>query len=210
MEISFPYAIDGIVLAAGLSKRMGVQKLSMMLGGKPLLEWAVRAALESSLNHVVLVTSPELHGMGRICRALRGSEKLRTVVNKNPESGMSSSMLTGLDHVDPASAGVMILLGDQPAVTASLIDELIGTFHRNPDRIVYPTIMGRRTTPAVIPCRFFNELRAVTGDVGARGVIECHGDLTLAVEMGNRYDDRDMDTPDDMAHMETHSPARTV
>ncbi len=189
--------VEGIILAAGLSKRMGFPKLEVIVGGVPLLERVIRAALESTLSRVIVVLGPESLGPSLWSRLCAHDHRLRIVVNPEPERGMSSSMRAGLAHVDLASEGVMILLGDQPRITGALIDELVAAFRQEPGRIVYPTVAGRRTTPAVIPRLLYPELETVTGDKGAREVIQRHADLACALEVGDRYDDCDIDTPDD-------------
>ncbi len=196
--------VQGIILAAGLSRRMGFPKLGVMIDRVPLLERVIRAALESSLDRVIVVERPESQGQYRSSPWCAYDHRLKMVINPEPEQGMSSSMRAGLAHVDRDSDGVMILLGDQPRIRGALIDELIGAFGTDPGRIVYPMVMGRKTTPAVIPRCLYAELETVTGDRGARDVIRRHADLVLAVEMGDRYDDRDIDTPDDLSAVFRH------
>ncbi|MEW6348569.1 MAG: nucleotidyltransferase family protein [Thermodesulfobacteriota bacterium] len=191
--------VEGLILAAGFSRRMGFPKLEVEIDGMPLLERVVRAALESTLCCVVVVQGPQSPRLFPNPRWSGSERKLKVVVNPEPERGMSSSMRIGLGHVNRASDGVMILLGDQPRITGALIDELVATFGQDPGRIVYPTIKSRRTTPAVLPRPLFAEMETVRGDKGAREVIQRHPELVRAVEMGDRYDDRDIDSPDDLS-----------
>ena len=93
--------VAGIVLAAGLSKRMGSPKLAIRVGGMPLLEWVIRATLESSLDHVVLVEGPNRIVAAGMASYLLGSGKLTTVVNREPARGMASSMIAGLRSSAP-------------------------------------------------------------------------------------------------------------
>lgn len=190
--------VEGIILAAGLSTRMTYCKLEAEIEGVPLVMRVVHAAGESELDRVVLVTGPE----GLNCLGNSGAEsvfsKVHRVANLNPERGMASSMRTGLDSVKPQAAGAMVLLADQPGITAEIINELLGEFHRNPDKMIVPFIFGRRTTPVIFPAALFAELRATTGDVGGRDVLARHAERLLGVELGTRYNDTDVDTPDDL------------
>jgi molybdenum cofactor cytidylyltransferase len=74
-------------------------------------------------------------------------------------------------------------------------------FRADPGKIVMPTVKGRRTTPVVFPHDLFGELRAVTGDVGGRDVLNRNQDRVVSLEMGEAYDDVDLDTPEDLARM---------
>lgn len=188
--------IEGIVLAAGLSTRMGVPKVLLEIDGVPLVFRVVRAAIESTLRSIILVVDAgKIHMMDRLPGCAQS--RVRIVVNPNPETGMSSSLKLGLAAVDPASAGAMILLADQPLITKEVIDHLLDVFEAHGQSIVLPTIGGRRTTPVIFPSCLLSELMEVTGDVGGREVIKRREDMVLSVEMGSRYDDTDLDTPED-------------
>jgi len=188
--------VEGIILAAGLSTRMGVPKVLLDLDGEPLVLRVVKAARGSRLRGVILVIDSE---KTRVADAWVKREQpgVTMVVNPCPEKGMSSSLKQGLAAVAPTSAGAMILLADQPCVTGSVINDLLAVFDGDRSSIVVPTIRGRRTTPVIFPALLFPELLGVTGDVGGREVIKRHEDLVVGVEMGSRYDDTDLDTPED-------------
>lgn len=176
---------------------MGLPKVLIDLDGEPLVLRVVKAALASRLHGVILVVDAE---KDRIVAAAMKHEHPRviSVVNPCPEEGMSSSLKQGLAHVAPMSSGAMILLADQPAVTAEVIDHLLAAFERDKDSMVIPTVQGRRTTPVIFPAALFTELLEVTGDVGGRDVVKRHEDLVKSVEMGSWYNDMDLDTPEDV------------
>lgn len=190
--------VEGIILAAGLSTRMTYCKLEAEIEGVPLVMRVARAAVESELDRVVLVTGPE----GLNCLGSPGAEsifsKVQMVANLNPERGMASSMRAGLDSIKPQAAGAMVLLADQPGISAEIINELVGEFRRNPDKMVVPFIFDRRTTPVIFPADLFPELKAIAGDVGGRDVLARNADRLLGVELGTRYNDMDVDTPEDL------------
>jgi molybdenum cofactor cytidylyltransferase len=190
--------VEGIILAAGLSSRMGVPKVLLDLNGEPLVLHVVKAATSSRLSNVILVLDPE---KCRDAHAWIKAEHLpvTVAVNPHPETGMSSSLKKGIAGVAATCAGAMILLADQPSVSAEVIDHLLEVFGADPRCIVVPTIEGRRTTPVIFPAILFPELLEVTGDVGGRDVIRRHQDMVQSVEMGSRYDDVDLDTPEDVA-----------
>jgi molybdenum cofactor cytidylyltransferase len=192
--------VQGIILAGGLSLRMGADKLLLKLDGVPVLLRVIRATLESALSRIVLVTGTGAE-VAALCAPLENDPRLSRIANPFPERGMSSSLRLGLSRVSPDAAGAMILLGDQPRVTGDVIDELLRVFVRDPSRIVLPTIDGRRTTPAVFPSDLFPALTAVEGDIGGRLVVRRNPTRIFTVEMKALYDDGDVDTVEDFEAM---------
>ncbi|MEW6531670.1 MAG: nucleotidyltransferase family protein [Thermodesulfobacteriota bacterium] len=204
------YTVEGVILAAGLSTRMGKPKLLLDMHGHTVLWWVVRAALESDLAGVILVVGSDFEadtiGLGN----LKAASNLHIIGNPQPERGMSSSLIAGLAHVDKGSAGALILLGDQPGITNAVINDLIAAFQRNAESIVVPTVQGRRTTPVLFPRSLFPDLMRVRGDVGGREVLNSHPDRVVLVETGPYYDDTDMDTPADLEKLQPNFPGRKV
>lgn len=190
--------IEGIVTAAGLSKRMGCPKLTLEIDGVPLLVRVVEAALDSHLDCVTVVVGPSQETPEGLDSGERGL-RLRVVRNPHPELGMSSSIRRGLAEVSTSASGAMIILADQPWLTPRVIDSLIDSFREHGDKIVAPTVRGRRTNPVVFPRRYFGELGEVTGDTGGRSVLNRHVPSVVLIEMGSFYDDTDLDTPEDLA-----------
>lgn len=190
--------IEGIILAAGLSTRMGVPKLTLEMDGIPIIRLVVRAALESELYRVILVMGPSDSGASAALRPLAEDTRLLQVVNPYPQAGMSSSMRKGMEPLDSEASGVMILLGDQPGITQSVINRILAAFRREQTKIILPLVLGRRTTPVIFPAALFPELMAETGDIGGRNVLKRHADQVVELEMGQEYDDTDLDTPEDL------------
>ncbi|WP_157212282.1 nucleotidyltransferase family protein [Desulfomonile tiedjei] len=192
--------IVGIILAAGLSNRFGSSKLSQQVSGLPIVSHVLIAALKSELDRVVLVVNPATRDIA-VPQEFLSTEKLIKVENRQPQLGMSSSMKTGLVHVTKETTAALILLGDQPGITCSAIDRMIGASRLHKEKIVIPTIDGRRTTPVLFPARLFPELLSVSGDVGGREVIMRYPEMTIQVELADVYDDSDVDTPEDLEKM---------
>lgn len=186
---------------------MGAPKLVLKIDGLPMIGWVVRAALESALERVILVTGPDREELRAALGNLWGHPKLKPLVNPHPESGMSSSMIVGIGSVNKGAAGAMILLADQPRVTPRIIDQLLEVFRKNREKIVVPTISGRRTTPVIFPAMLFSDLAKTTGDVGGRDVVNRNPEKVVKLEMGSDYDDTDLDTPEEFKSM-TLKPGR--
>jgi molybdenum cofactor cytidylyltransferase len=190
--------IEGIILAAGLSTRMGVPKLALEIEGIPIIRRVVRAALESELHRVILVIGPSDSRVKEALGPVATDPRLLQVVNSHPQAGMSSSMHKGLESLDHEAAGVMILLGDQPGITGDIINKLLAAFRRAQTKIIVPYVLDRRTTPAIFPATLFPELMEEAGDIGGRNVLKRHADQVVELEMGQEYDDTDLDTPEDL------------
>jgi molybdenum cofactor cytidylyltransferase len=189
--------VEGIILAAGLSTRMGFPKTLFDFDGDTIVGRVVKASLGSGLHKVVLVTgSPVPASVGPI--AAEAGSRLSVAVNPNPADGMSSSLRIGLGGVSSQASGAMILLGDQPFVTAEAIDRLLSAFALDVEKIIVPVIRGRRTTPVIFPALLFPELMSAKGDIGGRDVLRNHPAEIVRVEMGSGYDDTDLDTPEDL------------
>ncbi len=91
----------------------------------------------------------------------------------------------------------MVCLGDMPQVDASLIDRLIGAF--DPDRgalVIVPTFEGKRGNPVLWSRRFFPDLMAIEGDIGARHLIGRYGEAVLELPMEGKGALTDIDTPE--------------
>ncbi|MEZ5788271.1 MAG: molybdopterin-binding/glycosyltransferase family 2 protein [Xanthobacteraceae bacterium] len=186
--------IAALVLAAGRSSRMGgPNKLLAEVGGRPLVRIAVEEALASAARPVIVVTG---HQRERVEAALAG---LAVTFAHNPDfaEGLSASLKTGIAAVPPSADAAIICLGDMPQVDAPLIDRLLAAF--DPERgilIVVPTIAGRRGNPVVLSRRFFAELTAITGDVGARGLVAAHPEAVAEVAVTDDAAFTDVDTPE--------------
>ena len=115
--------LSGIVLAAGSSTRMGRPKQLLPLGGRSLLQRTLDEAAASCLDELILVLG---HRSQEILEALRLPVRppCRAVVNRRYPEGQSSSLVLGLRPTNPAARAAAILLGDQPFVTAALIDRV--------------------------------------------------------------------------------------
>jgi molybdenum cofactor cytidylyltransferase len=186
--------IAAVVLAAGRSTRMGaVNKLIAEIGGKPLVRIAAEQAIASHAKPVIVVTG---HERERVEAALAGLN-VRLVHNPDYADGLGTSLKAGIAAVPAEADGAIVCLGDMPQVDAGLIDKLIGAF--DPERgalVVVPTIDGRRGNPVVWSRRFFHDLMAITGDIGARHLIGAYAEAVVEVPVAGEAALTDVDTPE--------------
>lgn len=184
-------AVAGVVLAAGASRRMGQAKLLLRWGGVSLLRRAVEAAA-AACRRVVVVVGPDPDRM----RAELGGLPVQVVANPDYAEGIASSLRCGLRAARDAPA-VLVVLADQPAVTAEQLCRLVREYRRTGAPVVAASYAGTVGVPAVFSRQLFPELLALTGDVGARGVIDRHRDETILVPVPEAA--VDVDTPEDWA-----------
>jgi len=194
IEIKPVSRLAAIVLAAGRSTRMGgANKLIAEISGRPLVRIAAEQALASRARPVIVVTG---HQRDRVAAALAGLD-VTLVHNPDYAAGLSTSLKAGIAAVPADADGAIVCLGDMPQVDARLIDRLLAAF--DPDKgalVVVPTIDGKRGNPVVWSRRFFPELAALDGDVGARHLIVSYPEAVIEVPVTGTGALVDIDTPD--------------
>jgi molybdenum cofactor cytidylyltransferase len=189
--------VDAIILAAGLSKRMGQDKMGLEISGQTVLSRAVTEALKSVVNKIIVVTRYSEDFDKSVEYRDYIPSRLVRVVNDNSEFGMSYSIKLGLARISAGTDAVMIILADQVCLDFSVINTLVSASLKNPGKIIAPTIKGRRTNPVIFPSKLFVELRQITGDRGGREIVALNSGMLKTVEFGQTYNDCDLDTMDD-------------
>jgi molybdenum cofactor cytidylyltransferase len=186
--------IAAVVLAAGMSTRMGANKLLVEVEGEPLVRRVVRCAEASRARPIVVVTGYEHDRVG----AALANAKCTLVHNPGFGEGLSASLRVGLRAVERCD-GALILLGDMPAISSSLIDRMISAFNpANGRAICAATFRGRRGNPVLFDRRFFPELETISGDIGARTIVVRYGDLVCDVEADDDGPLTDIDTLEEL------------
>lgn len=161
----FALKVAGIILAAGVSRRLGRSKQMIVLGGETLLERSFRLAVSAGLDPVYVVVS-------RGQDVEFGVDRLggcTTVVNEAAEEGMASSIRVGVGAAANADVeGVVVMTCDQPAVTVEHLRQLA----QGGVEVVASKYAGRRGVPAYFPTKVFEELGVLRGDLGARKLLQ--------------------------------------
>jgi molybdenum cofactor cytidylyltransferase len=186
--------VAGLVLAAGASIRMGTPKQLLPVGSELLLDRILEQSLCSNLDLVVLVLGFKAAEIRGRIRFGRDSSRLAIVENSAFEQGISSSILTGLSHVEKQFGHVMILLGDMPYITSGVINRLLAGYLESGLPLGALRVRGSRSHPVIIGRPFFPALHHLTGDQGARDLFSSHRDQVCLVEPGEDYNDTDIDT----------------
>ena len=189
-----PRRVAAVVLAAGRSTRMGgPNKLLADIARRPLVRIAAEEALASRARPVIVVTG---HQREQVETALAGLP-VQFVHNPDFADGLGTSVRAGIAAVPADADGAIVCLGDMPQVDAGLIDRLIAAF--DPDQgalVVMPTFEGRRGNPVLWSRRFFPDLTAIEGDVGARHLIGRYSEAVVEVPLAGKAALVDVDTPE--------------
>ena len=154
---------------------------------------AAEEALASQARPVIVVTG---HQRDEVEAAVKGLP-VRLVHNPDFAQGLGTSLRAGIAAVPADADGAIVCLGDMPQVDARLIDRLIAAF--DPDRgalVVVPTFEGKRGNPVLWSRRFFSDLMAIEGDIGARYLIGRYTEAVAEVPIEGRAALVDVDTPE--------------
>jgi len=186
--------VAGIVLAAGLSTRMGARnKLLQPLRGKPILRHATEAQLEAGLSPVFVVTG---HERDAVTAAL-ADLPVRVVYNPDYASGLASSLKSGIAALPNGVQGAVVSLGDMPNVTPQVIEQLVAAHTMRPEALaVVPTLFGQRGNPVLLAREIFPAVSLLTGDRGARRLLDEAGERVVEVAFEDPAIAIDVDTPE--------------
>jgi CTP:molybdopterin cytidylyltransferase MocA len=191
--------IPAIVLAAGLSTRMGGEPKALLRIGAhedddTFLTHIVATFLRAGIDDVVVVLG---HQADRVARTIEASDvKVRAIVNEAYASGQLSSVRAGLAVIDrPGVAAALVTLVDVPAVRSDTVRAVVARYHATHAPIVRPTRGARHGHPVLVDRSLFDEIRRADPAEGLKAVVRAHatdiGDL--AIDDDGAY--VDVDTP---------------
>ncbi len=195
--------IAGLLLAAGSSRRMGEEnKLLTDVDGTPMVTRVAKQVTASKAEGLLVVTGHQNDLVEQELKAYANA----FVYNPDYEKGLSTSLKTGLKTLSDAKEdnwdGVIVCLGDMPLVTAEDINQLIRAFDPVEGRSICVPVHGRkRGNPVIWGKQFIAEILAVTGDIGARHLLEEHADQVIEVPIEQDGVLFDVDTPDRLAEL---------
>jgi molybdenum cofactor cytidylyltransferase len=191
-------SVAGVIIAAGSSSRLGQPKQLLVSQEETLLHRAIRLANEVDTHPVLVVLGAhrEQIELGVDLSAAR------VVVNPDWEEGMAASIrvaILALRERASGAAGVLLMVCDQPAVTAEHLRRMLAAFEQDRNSAIASVYAGKRGIPAIFPRASFAELLALRGDTGARGLLSDPNRqvIELALEGGGV----DIDRPEDLLHL---------
>lgn len=190
--------VGAVVLAAGSSSRMGHPKQALQFRGESLLRRAAQAAISAGCYPVIVVTGAHSE-LSR--RELEGLD-VREVLNTSWETGMASSVRAGLEGIistAPHADAALLLLCDQPYVTAKVVSGLVAAYRSTGSPIIASTYGGSYGVPALFSRTLFAELTRLEGKAGAKEIIKRHRREAHFFPFPDG--EVDVDTPDDFSHL---------
>ena len=188
--------IQGIVLAAGASSRMGQAKAALPLGqtGESVVSRVVRTLLQGGVPRVVVVAGAHIDAV----RAAMPPRESRSSLVEHPgwQNGQLSSLLKGLEAIDdPQLEAALVTLVDVPLVLPSTVAAVIAAWRRTRAPIVRPAQGDRHGHPVIFDRAVFEDLRRADLNTGAKAVFAKHRERVLNVEVTDGGAFEDMDTP---------------
>ena len=184
--------ISAILLAAGQSKRMvGENKLTKEIKGIPLIKLSVKNILASSIDELIVVLG---HQKETIEKLINKNEKIKFVFNKDFESGIASSIKTGLNNLSEKTEAFFICLGDMPMISPNIYNQLIKSINKK--EIIVPTYKGQQGNPVLFAKSMKEKIINISGDVGAKKILELNKDKILNLEINDQCVTKDFNTQD--------------
>lgn len=194
--------IAAIVLAAGGSARFGRAKQLLTVHGENIVQRAVRSALESGVERVIVVLGAFAPSVEMF---ISPAGNVETLVNDKWQSGQSSSLKLGIERAKSLHAdAALVLLADQPEVGSESLRRLILAFDAT-HRVVASEYAGTVGVPAIFGSEFFDDLGALEGDRGAGAWIRSQLRDVTTVTMPEAA--LDIDTPWDFERLSRSSTA---
>ena len=187
--------ISAILLAAGQSKRMnGENKLTKKIQGSPLIKHSVKNILASSADELIIVLGYQKEIVEKL---IDKNEKIKFVFNKDFESGMASSIKTGIDNLSDKTEAFFICLGDMPMVSPDIYNQLIKS--KDNKEIIVPTYKGQQGNPVLFDKSMKEKVLDIRGDVGAKKILELGKAKILNLEINDQSIAKGFNTQDDFS-----------
>jgi molybdenum cofactor cytidylyltransferase len=189
MSTNLVYAI---ILAAGESSRLGSPKQLLTWQGKSLLEHAITHARTVFDERVIFV----LGANAELIQNRIPLNGITPIINTNWQEGMAASIRTGIETLPPRATAALIMLCDQPLITATHLAKLVQAWQNAPNQIVASQYHKTTGVPALFPAEFFGQLLTIKGDSGAKLVLAQLEERIIKIAMPEA--EFDIDRPDDV------------
>jgi len=185
--------IWAMILAAGESKRMGKPKLLLPYGEKTIIETIVETIVSSNVENTLVILGSDRE---KIEEKIKNSP-VEIVYNRDFRSGMLSSVQCGLKTLPEETRAVLVVLGDQPKISADVINKLIDAYKSTGKGIVLPAYKKERGHPVLIDLKYGEEVESLSPEVGLRGTVYNHPEDILEVEVETPSIFQDIDDESD-------------
>lgn len=198
-------SIGIIVLAAGESVRMNEPKQLLQFEGKTLLRRAVETAIASDCKPVIVILGANFEK----AKAEIEDLPIEICINEIWQSGLSSSIKVGIENllkIAPNISASVITLADLPFVTANHINLFVEKFYQSKSVIIAAEYNEIHGVPALFARKIFDDFNKLSGDKGAKMIIEKRRESLATINLPEAA--FDIDTPQDFINLNTQKPAR--
>jgi len=183
-----------IILAAGAARRMSQPKMLLPFGNSSILEKLIEEVKASNIDSICLV-SGYYH---QVIQERMGVGTFSLIFNEQWQSGMASSIVKGIEYLQKQGAGfdsVIIAVSDQPYLNRDLLLNMLQLQRDSGKGIVAASYAGINGTPVLFTKAYFSKLEKLTGDQGARSILQQYPDdlITIDFPLG----EIDIDTEED-------------
>lgn len=187
---------SAVILAAGVSKRLGFNKLTLKMNGETVIRQAVLPFISAGMGKVFIVTGVQSKG---IREELTGYA-VEFIENKDYSLGMSTSVKASLPFITDEE-GVFFHLGDKPFLEKEMIYRMIDMYREDRKKIIVPVFNGEKGHPVLMDVGLYStEIRSLEGDKGLREIIEKHAGDVIFIK-GNEGSLFDIDTVEDIERL---------
>ena len=194
------YKIKKILLAAGESKRFGNKnKLTEIINGKPIISHILDTLFEIfDLYDIIVIVGYE----HKIIKNLIFNKDIKILENLDYKKGIGTSIALGVNNLDTDIDGVMIIPADMPYINSMDLINLEKKFvELNCVKVVMPEHNSIIGNPVILPRSYFNTLKSLKNDFGARSLIKKKDVITFKTGFGTIFD---IDTKDELAKPKTN------
>jgi CTP:molybdopterin cytidylyltransferase MocA len=181
--------VVGVVLAAGLSRRMGHLKALLPFGGQTVIEHVISPLIEAELAEIAVVLGHRAEEIAAVIATL----PVQVLYNPDYQHGMTTSVQTALRAIDPVPDAYMLALVDQPQIGLLPIQQLLTAFAQTCKGIIIPTYAGKRGHPIILAARYRHDVLALGPQQGLNLVTRGHPEDTLELPLDCDDILRDMD-----------------
>ena len=196
--------IDGIILAAGESRRMGYPKPLLLIDGKTFLEKIATTMLAVVPRLVIVIGAHR----DRVRVATPRDVRIEIVENPNYSRGQLSSLKIGLCAIQAESRGVIVHLADHPMVRVESFRAVVDSYERTGKPIVIARNGEQRGHPVLFDRSVFADLQNAPEGEGARYVVNADASRVAYVDLDDPGINLDLDTPADLARAGLPAPPK--
>ena len=190
--------ISGILLAAGMSTRMGQPKQLLPFGHSTVIETVIETLLASQLVEVMVVLGHQRQQIYQQIEPKLTGHRLRVIDNPDYRAGMLTSVQAALKQISPSSPAFALMLVDQPLITAGTINQVLEAHRSTTIPITIPQYRSRRGHPAIFDGQFIAEILALDWEGrGMKEILDRHREQIHYLPVETDRILRDMDTPQD-------------